>query len=202
MSALTDSQTAATRAQILAAAQDLFRHYGFGKTNMSDIAARTGMSPANLYRYYRNKQAIGLAVVQAHFAAEAEAVGAAMAAAGRDPEATIRAVVHASVRHTVAAMDENPKLIELADFVCDHEEGRRLLDRHLGWLRQTIAGEIGRGMERGSLAPGDPLARAAALMNATKAFCMPFSLARWRDRATIPTELEAVLDLVFAGVRA
>ena len=53
----------ATRYEILRHAEDLFGHYGFSKTNMADIAERAKMSPGNLYRYYRNKQAIGLAVV-------------------------------------------------------------------------------------------------------------------------------------------
>jgi len=44
--------------QIVEAANTRFRHYGYGKTTMVEIAADTGMSAANLYRYFNSKQDI------------------------------------------------------------------------------------------------------------------------------------------------
>jgi len=44
--------------QIVEAAHTRFRHYGYGKTTMAEIAADTGMSAANLYRYFKSKQDI------------------------------------------------------------------------------------------------------------------------------------------------
>ena len=44
--------------QIVEAAHSRFRHYGYGKTTMAEIAADSGMSAANLYRYFKNKQEI------------------------------------------------------------------------------------------------------------------------------------------------
>ena len=46
------------RSQIAEAAHTRFRHYGYGKTTMAEIASDTGMSAANLYRYFKNKQDI------------------------------------------------------------------------------------------------------------------------------------------------
>lgn len=46
------------RAQIVEAAHARFRHYGYGKTTMAEIAGDTGMSAANLYRYFNSKQDI------------------------------------------------------------------------------------------------------------------------------------------------
>lgn len=46
------------RQQILAAAMARFSHYGYNKTTMAEIAEDTGMSAANLYRYFENKQDI------------------------------------------------------------------------------------------------------------------------------------------------
>ena len=48
--------------QILDAAEVRFRTYGFGKTTMAEIAGDIEMSTANLYRYYENKLAIGVAM--------------------------------------------------------------------------------------------------------------------------------------------
>ena len=44
--------------QIVEAAHARFRHYGYGKTTMVEIAADTGMSAANLYRYFKSKEDI------------------------------------------------------------------------------------------------------------------------------------------------
>ncbi len=46
------------RSQIIEAAHARFRHYGYGKTTMAEIATDTGMSAANLYRYFSSKQDI------------------------------------------------------------------------------------------------------------------------------------------------
>ena len=39
-----------------------FRRYGFGKTTMAEIAKDCCMSAANLYRYFKNKQEIGVSI--------------------------------------------------------------------------------------------------------------------------------------------
>lgn len=49
------------RQQILEAAFTRFGHYGYNKTTMAEIAEDTGMSAANLYRYFENKQEIAAA---------------------------------------------------------------------------------------------------------------------------------------------
>lgn len=46
------------RAEILAAAQRCFAGSGFHQTSMQEICAEAGMSPGNLYRYFRSKEAI------------------------------------------------------------------------------------------------------------------------------------------------
>ncbi len=58
MSAIKDSLELDIRAQIVDAASCRFRHYGYNKTTMAEIAADTDMSAANLYRYFKNKQDI------------------------------------------------------------------------------------------------------------------------------------------------
>jgi AcrR family transcriptional regulator len=46
------------RAEILAAAQRCFAQHGFHQTSMQEICAAARMSPGNLYRYFRSKEAI------------------------------------------------------------------------------------------------------------------------------------------------
>src|SRR3954463_5275703 len=46
------------RGEILAAAQTCFARAGFHQTSMQEICAQAGMSPGNLYRYFRSKEDI------------------------------------------------------------------------------------------------------------------------------------------------
>lgn len=50
------------REQILRAAGEHFRHYGYKKTAVADLAKAIGLSPAYIYRFFVSKQAIGEAV--------------------------------------------------------------------------------------------------------------------------------------------
>jgi AcrR family transcriptional regulator len=53
-----------TRARIIETAEALFRQIGFAKTAVADIAAKLGMSPANIYRFFPSKNAIVQAICQ------------------------------------------------------------------------------------------------------------------------------------------
>ena len=44
-----------TREQILDAAMNRIKHYGYGKTTMSEIAGDCGMSAGNIYRFFIKK---------------------------------------------------------------------------------------------------------------------------------------------------
>lgn len=190
----------ATRDEILRHAQELFAHYGYAKTSMADIAGRCGMSPGNLYRYHRNKQAIGVAVIEAFFRQSEAAMEAAMAPAA-GPEARIRALITEGVRQLVAEMDVSPKIMEMVEFMTSEDEAHASLDAHIAWKRGRVEAELARGMAEGRFIALPVYETAVNLMHATKAFQMPQSLAAWRDRATILPELEGVLDLVFTGLR-
>ncbi len=190
----------ATRYEILRHAEDLFGHYGFSKTNMADIAERAKMSPGNLYRYYRNKQAIGLAVVEAFFRQSEAAMEAAMIGID-DPEVRIRAMITAGVRALVGEMALNPKLMELVEFLMNEDEAWAQLQVHIGWKRDRVMAELERGMKSGQFRQMDLRPTAVNLMHATKAFQIPQSLMSWREPETILPELDGVLDLIFQGVR-
>lgn len=51
-----------TRLQLLDEAESHFRHYGYTKTTVADLARAIDVSPAYVYRFFDSKQAIGEAV--------------------------------------------------------------------------------------------------------------------------------------------
>ncbi|HEX4172899.1 MAG TPA: TetR/AcrR family transcriptional regulator [Acetobacteraceae bacterium] len=50
------------REQIIAAADEHFRHYGYSKTTVADLAKAIGLSTAYIYKFFDSKRAIGEAV--------------------------------------------------------------------------------------------------------------------------------------------
>src|ERR1700752_5399442 len=56
------------RSEILQAAQTCFARSGFHQASMQEICAEAGLSPGNLYRYFRSKEDIiaGLAALAQH----------------------------------------------------------------------------------------------------------------------------------------
>lgn len=197
-----DVQAEATRAEIRRHALDLFSHYGFQKTNIGDIAQRCGMSPGNLYRFYKNKQAIGLAVIRDYFNLVEAAMDLALVEAGDDPETRIRAFLETGVGQLVDELERTPKIVELAEFLCEDDEGWALLGEHIGWKHQRLMAELRRGVDAGVFACEDFEVTASAMLQSLKAFWMPMTLAAWRDRATIMPEMRAIVDLMFRGVFA
>ncbi len=197
-----ENQADAVRADILRHATDLFSHYGFNKTNIGDIADRCAMSPGNLYRYYRNKQAIGLAVVRCHFEMTEVALETVFMIPEGTSEERIRKFIATGITHIADECGRNPKIVELAEFLCDDEDGIEILQEHIQWKRDRLAGEIERGITSGEFAPRDVELTASAILNAFKAFTMPMTLTRWRDPETIMPEMHAILDLICPGLRA
>ena len=203
MNTTSDSGSAdATRAVIRRHALELFAHYGFQKTNIGDIAKRCEMSPGNLYRFYKNKQAIGLAVIRDYFDLAEAAMELARLQARDDAEARIRAFIETGIAHLVDELERNPKIVELAEFLCEDDAGWALLNDHIAWKRKRIVLDLRAGADAGVLAAGDPEADATTMMNALKAFWMPMTLVGWKDRSTILPEMRAIVDLMFRGLRA
>ena len=59
-----EARTQAQRERILAAARTCFVKSGFHAASMSTIAETAGMSPGLIYRYFENKNAIILAIIE------------------------------------------------------------------------------------------------------------------------------------------
>ena len=69
------------RDQIVKAAEEHFRRYGFEKTTVSDLAKAIGFSKAYIYKFFDSKQAIGEAICSQTLSAIIVAVEEAVAGA-------------------------------------------------------------------------------------------------------------------------
>lgn len=201
----TQDRAAANRApdgirdSIVEEAMELFAHYGYSKTNIGDIAQACEMSAGNLYRYFRNKQAIGHAVVARFFEAEDRLIADVLGAGG-SAEHRIRATVTAAVMHTVENLRRAPKIVELAEMICETEEGTAMVGEHVAAVHDRMTALIEEGVADGAFAVSDPARAARAVQMGTKFFVVPFSIAR-HGLDNVEDDLALTLDLLCAGLR-
>lgn len=78
-------------ARILAGARQCFIRSGFHNASIGDIASAAGVSVANIYQYFENKDAMILALVEADLEADRQLVGS-LAATRFEPVALRRAL--------------------------------------------------------------------------------------------------------------
>lgn len=91
-------RTAVGHQAIVEAARLEFAERGYSAASIRDIAQRAGLSLSALYYYYKGKQDLLAAILDADMAAYWAACDEALAEAGSDPAARLRALVAATVR--------------------------------------------------------------------------------------------------------
>ncbi len=186
-----------TQAQILAAATERFRHYGYRKTTMAEVAGDCGMSAGNLYRYFESKSDIGAAVSVVWFAALHQAARAAIAQPGFSPRQKLEAYVLAVNRFTVESLRNTPHIQEMVDFLC--EERRDLVEQHLDTCHEIVAGILDEGVKRGAFEIADIATSARAVLNAIVRFEYPPLLAL-SGETNFDEEARAVVSLIVEGL--
>lgn len=194
-------QVEATQALIRDKAKALFGHYGFSKTSIGDIAKACSMSPGNIYRYFRNKQAIGVAVVENFFDLQASRMLEARHLEDQSVETRLRKTITEGVSHLVEMMGGNPRLFEMAEFLCEDPEGAELLARHRDWMSNLLGELIAEGNRSGELDVAEPGAAGWNMLLVTTAFWMPQALMAWHRHDMILDDLQAVLDMTFPAMR-
>lgn len=185
-----------TEADIVRHASCLFGTLGYKKTNIGDIAERMGMSPGNLYRYYKNKQAIGEEVVRCYMNHTEAQIAAAVETAGNEAEARLRAVFASGIGGLLEALRENPRMVELADMICEGNSG--VLATHIEWKLALFAAIMRDGDAQGLWRFHDADTMAQTLLDATRGFWYPTALAQI-DPAQVPERVDRILDAFMAG---
>tara|TARA_Y100000588_G_scaffold15024_1_gene16104 strand:- start:5256 stop:5879 length:624 start_codon:yes stop_codon:yes gene_type:complete len=187
-----------TQAQILDAATERFRHYGYSKTTMAEVAGDCGMSAGNIYRYFESKSDIGAAVSIAWFEALHHTVRSAISQPGLNPRQKLEAYVLTINRFTVESLQNTPHIQEMVDFLC--EERRDLVEGHLDSCHEIVAGILLEGVKCGTFEIPDTATAARAVLNATVRFEYPPLLALSGD-TDYEAEARALIALIVDGLR-
>jgi AcrR family transcriptional regulator len=185
---ITDSSRQENLTRILDAAERLFKHYGYTKTNVADIARDLGMSPANIYRFFSSKADIHQALCRRMLEA-GRAV--ALANASRPVSASERLRDHFLGQHqmTIETLLHENKVHEMV--VVAIQEQWSVIEDHIGQLRAIVAELVGQGIAAGEFRQQDANAAAECLCDCIVTLCHPQIIAECliENRRTKPTDL-------------
>lgn len=104
------------RNQIVAAANEHFSQYGYGKTTVSDLAKAIGFSKAYIYKFFESKQAIGEAICTNCLTEIVAAVEQAINVDGISPTERFRRLVKTLIATGVSLFFNDRKLYDIAAF--------------------------------------------------------------------------------------
>jgi len=183
--------------RILESAERLFRHYGYGKTTVADIARDLGMSPANVYRFFASKEQIHQAICGRMLAAS---LHLAMGIAKLPLPATerLRRCILEQHRLTKETMLDEQKVHEMV--IVAIERDWHVIEKHVDRLHQIYAGLIREGIDAGEFRQQDLNSAARCFGASTAALCHPQMVAQClaKENRAGPEEL---IDFVIRALK-
>ena len=183
-----DTARQETVERILETAERLFRHYGYNKTTVADIARDLGMSPANVYRFFASKEQIHQAIAGRMLAASLEPNRAIAALPLPAAERLSRCILEQH-KLAVETMLDQSKVHEMV--IVAIERDWHVIDKYIDQLHLIYTGVIEEGIRAGEFAEQDA-AVAARCFGATSAtLCHPQLVAQclMKDNRATPEQL-------------
>ena len=181
--------------RILDAAEKLFRHYGYSKTNVADIARDLGMSTANIYRFFGSKTEIHQAICGRMLG---QSYQMALAIRNQPISATERLRTYALSQYKmiVETMLDEQKVHEMV--VVAIERDWHVIEKHIDRVHDLIAEIIAEGIAAGEFFEQDPYIASKCFGAATINLCHPQMVAQCLSK-TNRAEPE---DLIEFAIRA
>lgn len=162
-------------ARILDAAERLFRHYGYGKTTVADIASDLGMSTANIYRFFSSKteihQAICSRMLNASYVLAQQTASLPLSATER-----LRRYADEQYRLTVSTMLDQEKVHEMV--IVAIERDWHVIEKHIDRLHEVIASIISDGIASGEFVDRDAMSAARCFGASLVTLCHPQMMAQ------------------------
>ncbi len=159
--------------KILASAQTRFIRYGFKKTNVTEIADDCDMSPANLYRFFENKEEIGEAVVEKYMG-HIQRIILQVLASNASPVEKMSAFVRNILSYNYSIFTNQLHLYELIEFIS--AKRRELPLRHIQLKKDCLIEILAQAQAAGLIRSGSVTRQAELSFQALQMFLLPHSL--------------------------
>ena len=97
-----------------------FGEYGYNKTTMAEIARDANMSAANIYRYFRNKEAIAVTCVTNIMRERIELLNSVVNEPGLSAVSKLEKYIMTTLEATQSKANENKKIDEICTEITKH----------------------------------------------------------------------------------
>jgi len=187
--------SAERKAQILAAASNIFLKKGFDAARMEEIAASAGLSIGGVYWYYKSKEEVILDLMDSITNTDLDDLHALLDAPGPVVE-RLKGYVRASVPPTEKL---SPLFYDFYSLGGRDPRVRARLQEYFHAYRQVIAALLAQGVARGEFRPLD-VERLAILFAALYEGMLEMAMLD-PDNVQAVSELVDALDVLFLGLR-
>ncbi len=157
--------------KIIDVADIRFRRYGFGKTTMAEIAKDCSMSAANLYRYFENKEQIGVEITLKCLHQKEKMGAAVLQREGLSASVRLETFFLEILRYTYDVCSNAPHLFELVAFIS--EEHQQIVQQHQASLHGFISQILTEGVRTEEFKIDDVASKAESILIATIRFYYP-----------------------------
>ncbi len=181
-----------TRNRILTEAERLFRHFGYSKTTVADIAEACRMSSANVYRFFASKSQINEAICD-RIISDLEGQLHRIATANLPAAERLKQFIEFVARHTSETYVQEKKVHEMVVVAMEEQWGS--IQRHLQASAAILADIIASGIASGEFKPQDPFRAAKCAHAAMAAFKHPVLVAQCGNEPDMasPEEMTAFI---------
>lgn len=179
MSKMDSKPATAVREQILESAWKRFAQYGYGKTTMAEIAKDCRMSAANLYRFFKNKEDIGMALACQCLGEKEQRLRAILQRPGLSAAERLQTFILELFHYTYEQFHDQPRINELVDTIM--KEYADVVTQHKDMARSLLAAILAEGNQTREFNVPDPKATADVIMTASTIFCVPYFIG-WHSK--------------------
>lgn len=193
-----ETDIAATRLKIIAAADRMIQEKGAISFTMSDLATAVGMSPSNLYRFFENKDALAEAMAGEWFA-ELLIIMEELVSADIPVEEKLYQFFAKRVVIKRARYEDDPELFE--SYMELGNEHFDVIKGYVDLADHYMASILAEAMEKGYF-KGLELDAVVSLVNTMmQPFCNPQLMMQMMHLAT-EERLRIVINTIFKGLQA
>jgi len=182
--------------QILKSARQRFSDYGPSKTTMAEIAADCGMSVGNLYRHFKNKDAMMVACMEQQLQ---EKLDAGQTAATEESQAldALRAFLQTRLGMAYTQFSDTRHLFDFIQYI--QSKHIRVLLTYEEKVIASMANILKQGLEQGSFTCSNCQQTAYDIHQATLRYNSPIALQN-NSLEILTVDLNRLIDLLYTGL--
>jgi AcrR family transcriptional regulator len=188
-----------TRERILVEAERLFRHYGYSKTTVADIAQALSMSPANVYRFFSSKAEINEAIAERILATK-ESIALRISQMPLPASERIRHLARSIHQFTVDTFIGESKVHEMVVVALEEQWGT--IQHHIIRVTEITAEIIEDGIRAGEFREMPPLLAAQCLMQSLVSLGHPQIVAQCSRTPETYATADQLVDFLLPAMKA